>query len=84
VGLAVLAAISSHAQAEVIEKILKARGEWDPPWARSRPARGPPAGTTAGQGRPPGDSRIEYDEGYDPRRKEWEVDREYEDGPSGG
>jgi hypothetical protein len=81
--MAVLAAISSPAQDEVIKKILKARGEWNPPWARKRPARGPPAGAATGQGRPPGDTRIEYDEGYDPRREDWEVDREYEDGPSG-
>ena len=81
--MAVLAAISSPAQDEVIKKILLARGEWNPPWARKRPARGPPAGPAAGQGRPSGDTRIEYDEGYDPRRDEWEVDREWEDGPSG-
>ncbi len=81
--MAVLAAISSPAQDEVIEKILKASGEWDPPWARQRPARGPPAGTATDQGRPPGDIRIEYDEGYDPRREEWEVDREFAEGPSG-
>ena len=29
-------------QGQVIEKILKARGQWDPPWKRPRPARGPP------------------------------------------
>ena len=38
----VLAAISSPAQDDVIEKILKARGQWDPPWLKSHPARGPP------------------------------------------
>jgi hypothetical protein len=81
--MAVLAAISSPAQDEVIKKILKARGEWNPPWARKRPARGPPAGEGPGQGRPSGDTRIEYDEGYDPRREEWEVDRENEEEPSG-
>lgn len=26
----------------MIEKILRARGEWDPPWKRARRARGPP------------------------------------------
>ena len=41
----VLSAISSPAQDDVIEKILKARGEWDPPWLRQRAsptARAPP------------------------------------------
>jgi len=79
----VLAAFSSPAQDAVIEKILRARGEWDPPWLRPRPARGPPRGGAGGQGRPPGETRIQFDEGYDPRREEWEVDRDFEDGPSG-
>jgi len=39
----VVAAISSPAQDAVIEKLLRARNEWDPPWLRSRPPRGPPA-----------------------------------------
>ncbi len=26
----------------VIERILRWRGEWDPPWKRQRRARGPP------------------------------------------
>ena len=38
----VISAISSPAQDDVIEKILRARGEWDPPWKRERRARGPP------------------------------------------
>jgi len=38
----VIAAISSPEQDDVIEKILKARGQWDPPWSRPRRARGPP------------------------------------------
>ncbi len=40
--MGVLAAISSPEQADVIERILRARGEWDPPWQRHRPPRGPP------------------------------------------
>ena len=79
----VIAAISSPAQDGVIEKILRARGEWNPPWAKKRPARGPPAGEVAGQRRPAEETRIEYDEGYEPGREDWEVDREFEDGPSG-
>ena len=39
----ILAAISSPAQDDVIEKILRARGEWAPPWLAARQARGPPA-----------------------------------------
>ncbi len=31
--------IASPAQDAVIEKILRARGKWDPPWTRKRPAR---------------------------------------------
>jgi hypothetical protein len=38
----VLAAISSPEQDDVIERILKARGQWNPPWKRERRARGPP------------------------------------------
>ena len=38
----VLSAISSPAQDDVIEKILRARGERDPPWTRERRARSPP------------------------------------------
>ena len=38
----VLAAISSPAQDDVIEKILRSSGRWDPPWLKGRPARGPP------------------------------------------
>jgi hypothetical protein len=37
-----LSAISSPAQDDVIEKILRARGAWDPPWTRERRARSPP------------------------------------------
>ncbi len=40
--MVVLAAISSPDQDTVIERILKSRDEWDPPWLRERPARGPP------------------------------------------
>ena len=38
----VVAAISSPAQDEVIEKILRHIGQWDPPWKREPKARGPP------------------------------------------
>ena len=38
----ILAAISSPAQDDVIERILRSRGGWDPPWKRRRPVRRPP------------------------------------------
>ena len=81
-SMVVLAAISSPAQGAVIEKILRARGEWDPPWARKRPVRGPPAAGAAGQRRPPEETRIEYDEGYVPGLEDWDVPRDFEDGAS--
>lgn len=39
----VIAAITSPAHDEVIEKILRCIGRWNPPWKRARRARGPPA-----------------------------------------
>jgi hypothetical protein len=47
--LRVVAAISSPAQDQVIEKILRARGERDPPWKRPRKTRGPPPVTSESQ-----------------------------------
>jgi hypothetical protein len=38
----VIAAITHPHQDDVIERILKSRGQWDPPWLRERRARGPP------------------------------------------
>ena len=38
----VLAAISSPAQDDVIERILRCRNQWHPPWERQRFPRGPP------------------------------------------
>ena len=38
----IISAITSPHQDDVIETILKARGQWDPPWKRVRRARGPP------------------------------------------
>ena len=37
-----LASQSSPAQDDVIERILRCRGEWCPPWERERQPRGPP------------------------------------------
>jgi hypothetical protein len=41
--LKVIAAISSPAQDDVIEKILRSKNLWDPPWLKKRPVRGPPS-----------------------------------------
>ena len=38
----VIAVISSPAQDDVIERILRHTGQWDPPWKRQPRARGPP------------------------------------------
>ena len=38
----IISALTSPHQDNVIEKILKSREEWDPPWKRQRRARGPP------------------------------------------
>ena len=38
----VISALTSPHQDDVIERILKSRGDWDPPWKRERRARGPP------------------------------------------
>jgi Transposase zinc-binding domain/Putative transposase len=64
----VLSAISSPEQDDVIERILKARGEWDPPWSRPCRARGPPASSRPTP--PPGARTI------DP---EWKVEDYYSD-----
>jgi hypothetical protein len=38
----IISVITSPHQDDVIEKILEATGQWDPPWKRERRARGPP------------------------------------------
>ena len=40
--LVVIAAISHPAQDDVIEAMLRHRGEWSPPWLKQRQPRGPP------------------------------------------
>ncbi|MEK7746823.1 MAG: hypothetical protein AAB576_09165, partial [Elusimicrobiota bacterium] len=40
----IIAAITSPAQDDVIEKVLRHMKIWDPPWKRERKARGPPPG----------------------------------------
>jgi len=38
----IISALSSPHSGDVIERILRARGEWDPPWQRAGKIRGPP------------------------------------------
>ena len=38
----IISAITHPHQDDVIEKILRNRNSWDPPWQRQRRARGPP------------------------------------------
>jgi len=40
----IVAAITSPAQDDVIERVLRHMKLWDPPWKRERRARGPPSG----------------------------------------
>jgi hypothetical protein len=66
--MVVLAAISSPAQDEVIEKILKHLNRWDPPWLRRRPARGPPA------------QRALFEEVEESQVEHWNPEDENQDG----
>jgi hypothetical protein len=73
----VAAAISSPEQDDVIEKILKSRGEWDPPWKRARKVRGPPPAIrgTAGSRKTSGQSPEEdWPEGVDPPHPDDDLD----------
>ena len=38
----IVSAITQPHQDDVIERLLRSRGEWDPPWKRTRRARAPP------------------------------------------
>jgi hypothetical protein len=38
----IISALTSPHQDDVIERILRARGEWNPPWLRERKIRDPP------------------------------------------
>ena len=81
----ILAALSSPGQDGVIEKILRSRGEWDPPWKRPAKVRGPPSSTQKSQGsaeshpregHPPDD----WPECVDPPHLDCDIDPELEDG----
>ncbi len=82
----VVAAISSLAQDDVIERILKSRGDWDPPWMRPRKLRGPPPPIpgTPGSEKSGGPSPEEdWPEGIDPPHPEFDLDPSVEDGRNG-
>ena len=38
----IISALNSPHQDDGIERILRARGEWNPPWQRAEKIRGPP------------------------------------------
>ena len=76
----VLAAISSPAQEDVIEKILRSRGEWDPPWKRPRKIRGPPPSSPGSQGPGGGHPPDDWPEGVDPPHPEFDIDPPFEGG----
>ena len=76
----VLAAISSPAQDHLIEKILRSRGEWDPPWKRPRKVRGPPPSTSGSQGTGDGHPPDDGPEAVDPPHHEFDIDPPFEDG----
>ena len=49
----IIAAVTSPAQDDVIERILRHINSWDPPWRRQRKARGPPPSTAPPPGQLP-------------------------------
>jgi hypothetical protein len=73
--LEIIAAISAPAQDEIIEKILKAKNLWDPPWLQNRPARGPPSSTPAA---PPSPGTDRTNEWMDPPHQDY-PDEQYPD-----
>jgi hypothetical protein len=78
----VLAAISSPSQDGVIERILRARGEWNPPGsARSRPGGRHPRARALEEA--PRAGPASSTKGYDPNRDNWEVDPDPEAGGEG-
>jgi hypothetical protein len=78
----VLAAFSSPAQDGVIEKILRARNEWDPPWKRSRKVRGPPPSIPGSRDRGHDHPREDWPEAVDPPHPD-DTDPPPEDGGEG-
>jgi hypothetical protein len=82
----VVAAISSPAQDDIIKKILKSRGEWDPPWMRPRKIRGPPPpipGTPTSEKRSGHSPQEDWPEGIDPPHPEFDLDPLLEDRRNG-
>ncbi len=54
----IIAAITSPAQDDVIEKVLRHLKVWDPPWKRERKAPALPLGITAERRSPPKETRL--------------------------
>jgi len=82
----VVAAISSPAQDDVIERILKSRGDWDPPWMRPGKIRGPPPPiprTPTSEKRSGHSPEEDWPEGIDPPHPEFDPDPPFEDGRNG-
>jgi hypothetical protein len=73
----VVAAISSPAQDDVIQKILQHVNRWNPPWKRGRKAPGPPPSSTSGL--TPGGQPIEQSDGIDPQ---WDFESYLVDPPA--
>ncbi len=65
--MVVLAAISSPAQDEVIETILKHLKLWDPPWLKGQRQRGPPKSKMAQE---PSAPPVDWDLYMDPPHPE--------------
>ena len=74
----VISALTSPHQDDVIERILKSRGEWDPPWRQERRARGSPKAIEkqlelvpdASEFAPQDDDEFEFNQ--DPPTEWWE------------
>ena len=67
----IVSAISSPAQDDIIEKILKHLDLWDPPWKRVRPPRGPPPEEQSMTQEIVPDPWCDEDENQDPPGDSW-------------
>ncbi|MBI4584337.1 MAG: hypothetical protein HY717_09985 [Planctomycetes bacterium] len=65
-----IAAISSPTQDDIIEKILRAKNLWDPPWLKKRPVRGPPSVDAGAAEGSPNLQSVDWDIYMDPPHPE--------------